>query len=97
MVPAGLYVCAVENQDDLVVTTVAEFEDAYPVVLPVGRSYADLRDGLEFEGSAGAETAGREEDDEEEDDDDEDDHEDGEEDDDPAPTDADDSDGGGNV
>ena len=48
VVSAGLYVCAVENQDDLVVTTVAEFDDAYPVVLPVGRSHADLHDGLEF-------------------------------------------------
>jgi hypothetical protein len=48
VVPAGLYVCAVENQDDLVVTTVAEFDDAYPVVLPVGRPHADLHDGLEF-------------------------------------------------
>ncbi len=48
VVPAGLYVCAVENQDDLVVPTVADFADAYPVVLPVGRSYVDLNDGVEF-------------------------------------------------
>ena len=48
VVPAGLYVCAVENQDDLVVSTVADFADAYPVVLPVGRSYVDLNDGAEF-------------------------------------------------
>jgi len=48
VVPAGLYVCAVENQDDLVVTTVAEFDAAYPVVMPVGRPHADLHDGLEF-------------------------------------------------
>ena len=57
VVPAGLYVCAVENQDDQVVTTVAEFDDAYPVVLPVGRPHADLHDGLEFEGSEGTEGA----------------------------------------
>ena len=48
VVPAGLYVCAVENQDDTVVPTVAEFDDAYPVVLPVGRSYVDMHDGPEF-------------------------------------------------
>jgi hypothetical protein len=48
VVPAGLYVCAVENQDDTVVPTVAEYEDAYPVVLPVGRSYVDMHDGPEF-------------------------------------------------
>jgi hypothetical protein len=48
VVPAGLYVCAVENQDDTVVPTVAEYEDAYPVVLPVGRSYIDMHDGPEF-------------------------------------------------
>jgi hypothetical protein len=49
VVPSGLYVCAVENQDDLVVSTVADFDDAYPVVLPVGRSYIDMNDGVEFE------------------------------------------------
>lgn len=48
VLPAGLYVCAVEDQDDLVVSTVADFDDAYPVVLPVGRSYVDLHDGVEF-------------------------------------------------
>ncbi len=48
VVPAGLYVCAVENQDDTVVPTVAQFHDAYPVVLPVGRSYVDMHDGPEF-------------------------------------------------
>lgn len=48
VVPAGLYVCAVENQNDTVVPTVAEFNDAYPVVLPVGRSYVDMHDGPEF-------------------------------------------------
>ena len=58
VVPSGLYVCAIENQDDLVVTTVAELGDAYPVVLPVGRSYADMHDGLEFEGPDGAHSNG---------------------------------------
>jgi hypothetical protein len=48
VVPAGLYVCAVENQADLLIPTVESFEDAYPVVLPVERPYADLNDGLEF-------------------------------------------------
>jgi hypothetical protein len=48
VVPAGLYVCAVENQDDAVVPTVTELDDAYPLVLPVGRSYVDLHDGPEF-------------------------------------------------
>jgi hypothetical protein len=48
VVPAGLYVCAVEDQDDLMVPTVTDFDDAYPVVLPVGRPYVDLHDGLEF-------------------------------------------------
>lgn len=48
VVPAGLYVCAVANQDDTVVPTVAEPDDAYPVVLPVGRSYVDMHDGPEF-------------------------------------------------
>ncbi len=58
VVPAGLYVCAVENQDDAVVPTVAELDDAYPLVLPVGRSYADLHDGLEFDLGEGAEGNG---------------------------------------
>jgi hypothetical protein len=41
-------VCAVEDQDDLVVATVADFDGAYPVALPVGRSYVDLHNGPEF-------------------------------------------------
>ena len=48
VLPAGLYVCAVKNQDDLVIPTVTDFDDAYPVVLPVGRSYVDLHVVPEF-------------------------------------------------
>lgn len=63
VLPAGLYVCAVEDQDDLVVPTVADFDDSYPVVLPVGRSYVDMHDGPEFATDEPGDTSDGEDDD----------------------------------
>lgn len=64
VVPAGLYLCAVEKQEDAVIPTASDLEDPYELVLPVGRPYADLNDGVEFwvdEAGSGAGSSDRDE------------------------------------
>jgi hypothetical protein len=48
LVPPGRYMCEIEHQDPAEVSSVASLSKAYPVVLPVGRPYADLRERSEF-------------------------------------------------
>lgn len=48
LVTAGLYVAAIENQPDTVVTTVADVADAYEVVTPIGRPYVDVDEDEEW-------------------------------------------------
>jgi hypothetical protein len=47
-VDAGHYVCRVERQPPLLVTTVDDPAQPYPIVLPVGRPYVDLDGDVEF-------------------------------------------------
>jgi hypothetical protein len=47
-VDAGHYVCQVERQPPLLVTTVDDAEEPYPVVLPIGRPYFDFDGDVEF-------------------------------------------------
>jgi hypothetical protein len=49
LVPAGVYVCEVDQQPALLVTTVRDPNDVFPVVLPVGRPYHDLGEGRSYE------------------------------------------------
>lgn len=49
MVNAGLYVCAIEGQDETVITTIGDLEDAYEVVTPVGRPYVDVDENDEWD------------------------------------------------
>jgi hypothetical protein len=48
MVPTGLYVCALERQEDTLVHSVAQIDESYPVVLPIGRPYVDIDEAIEF-------------------------------------------------
>lgn len=48
LVPPGRYLCEIEHQDPAEVSSVAGLSKAYPVVLPVGRPYVDLRERSEF-------------------------------------------------
>jgi hypothetical protein len=47
-VPAGVYVCELEQQERAQVCTVTSPADGFVVVLPVGRPYADVRERVEF-------------------------------------------------
>ncbi len=47
-VDAGHYICQIERQDPLLVTTVDDPEQPYPVVLPIGRPYVDFEGDVEF-------------------------------------------------
>lgn len=47
-VPAGNYVCNIEQQEPALISTVMSPSDPYVVVLPVGRPYADLLERVEF-------------------------------------------------
>ena len=49
LVPAGSYVCEIENQDPAVVTTVLDERRPFVVVLPVGRPYLDAEEASEFD------------------------------------------------
>jgi len=48
LVDAGHYVCQVERQPSLLVSTVDDAEEPYPVVLPIGRPYVDFEGDVEF-------------------------------------------------
>lgn len=48
LVPAEEYVCEIQDQPLAVVTTVSTFEDAFPLVLPIGRPYVDIDEEDEF-------------------------------------------------
>jgi hypothetical protein len=47
-VDVGHYICQVERQLPLLLTTVDDAEEPYPVVLPVGRPYVDFEGDVEF-------------------------------------------------
>jgi hypothetical protein len=49
LVPPGSYVCELPHQEPALVSTVSDAGSAFPVVLPVGRPYADLRERLELD------------------------------------------------
>lgn len=49
LVPAGLYVCEIEDQPPAEVPTVVSVDRAAPVVLPVGRPSVDAFEANEFE------------------------------------------------
>jgi hypothetical protein len=48
LVPAGLYVCAIENQPETLVNTVVDIDDTFEVVTPVGRPYVDIDEDAEW-------------------------------------------------
>lgn len=49
LVPATSYVCEIEHQPPAVVTTVHAPDDAFPLVLPIGRPFVDVDEDHEFE------------------------------------------------
>jgi hypothetical protein len=49
LVPATTYLCEVENQPPALVTTVHALDDAFPLVLPIGRPFVDVDEDHEFE------------------------------------------------
>jgi hypothetical protein len=49
LVPAGSYLCEVEEQPPIPVTTVRDPGDVFPVILPAGRPYSDLNEGHSYE------------------------------------------------
>lgn len=64
MVPAGLYVCEIENQRPTVVSTVIDPKRPFPVVTPIDRPYFDVDEAHEWHDE---EVDGAMDDDEEED------------------------------
>ena len=48
MVPAGLYVCEVENQQPTIVGTVIDPQRPFPVVTPIDRPYYDVDEAHEW-------------------------------------------------
>lgn len=49
-VPAGNYLCELEEQEPVNVSTARSPERTFPVILPVSRPYTDLRECVEFVG-----------------------------------------------
>ena len=49
LVPAGNYICSVEYQSDALVSTVADPNVPFILVLPIGRPYVDLGADPEFQ------------------------------------------------
>jgi len=47
-VDSGHYICQIERQPPLLVTTVDDPKQPYPVVLPIGRPYVDFEGDVEF-------------------------------------------------
>ena len=48
MVPAGLYVCEIQNQKPTVVSTVVDPDRPYPVITPIDRPYYDVDEAHEW-------------------------------------------------
>lgn len=48
LVVAGIYACEIERQPSTIVSTVAQLQRPYPVVLPIGRPLVDIGDVDEF-------------------------------------------------
>jgi hypothetical protein len=48
LVPAIEYVCEIENQPPAIVTTVCSLDDAFPLVLPIGRPFVDVDEEHEY-------------------------------------------------
>lgn len=48
MVPAGLYVCEIQNQKPTVVSTVVDPDRPYPVITPIDRPYYDVDEEHEW-------------------------------------------------
>ena len=48
MVPAGLYVCEIENQNPTIVSTVIDPKRPFPVITPIDRPYYDVDEAHEW-------------------------------------------------
>ena len=48
MVPAGLYVCEIENQRPAIVSTVNDPQRPFPVITPIDRPYFDVDEAHEW-------------------------------------------------
>jgi hypothetical protein len=48
LVPIGHYICEIEFQPQIIVSTVPTVSDAFPLALPIGRHIAEADDRLQF-------------------------------------------------